>query len=349
MKKNKDFIEIEGIKIGSDYLPVIIAEIGINHNGSIKIAKEMVDSAKRAGVKIIKHQTHIVEDEMSHVAKKVKPGNSDKSIYEIMESCSLNYHDELELKRYVEENNMIFISTPFSRAAVDRLVKMNVSAFKIGSGECNNYPLIEYICKFQKPIILSTGMNDIISVKKSVEIFNKNNIPFALLHTTNLYPTPFNLVRLGGMQELMKEFPGIPVGLSDHTINNLSSYAAISLGASIIERHFTDTMDRKGPDIICSMDEITCKELIINSKIIFSMLGGNKAPADEEAVTSNFAFATVVSIEDISVGDKISDKNIWVKRPGTGEIKAEHYNQIIGKTAKRKIKKDTHLKWDDFE
>ena len=199
MKKNKDFIEIEGIKIGSDYLPVIIAEIGINHNGSIKIAKEMVDSAKRAGVKII-----IVEDELSHAAKKVKPGNSDKSIYEIMESCSLNYHDELELKRYVEENNMIFISTPFSRAAVDRLVKMNVSAFKIGSGECNNYPLIEYICKFQKPIILSTGMNDIISVKKSVEIFNKNNIPFALLHTTNLYPTPFNLVRLGGMQELMK-------------------------------------------------------------------------------------------------------------------------------------------------
>jgi len=349
MKKDRSFIEIEGLRIGPNYDPVVIAEIGINHNGSLKIAKEMVDSARRAGVKIVKHQTHIVEDEMSHVAKDVKPGNSDRSIYEIMESCSLNFEEESELKRYVEKNNMIFISTPFSRAAVDRLVKMNVSAFKIGSGECNNYPLIEYMCKFQKPIILSTGMNDIISVKKSVEIFNKNNIPFALLHTTNLYPTPFNLVRLGGMQELMKEFPGIPVGLSDHTINNLSSYAAISLGASIIERHFTDTMDRKGPDIICSMDEITCKELITNSKIIFSMLGGNKVPADEEVVTSNFAFATVVSIDDISPGDLLNEKNIWVKRPGTGEIKAEFYNQIIGKSAKRIIKKDVHLNWDDFE
>ena len=160
-------------EINNSVDPLIIAEIGINHNGSIKIAKEMVDSAKNAGVEVIKHQTHIIDDEMSKEAKKVIPGNSDKSIYDIMKKASLNFEDEVELKNYVEKNNMIFISTPFSRAAVDRLVEMNVPAFKIGSGECNNHPLIEYICKFKKPIILSTGMNDLNSVKKTVSIIRK--------------------------------------------------------------------------------------------------------------------------------------------------------------------------------
>jgi len=340
---------ISGRKIGKKYNPLIIAEIGINHGGNINIAKKMVDSALRAGVEIIKHQTHIVDDEMSPEAKKVKPGNSDKSIYEIMKSCSLSFEEENELKDYVEKQNMIFISTPFSRSAVDRLVKMDVPAFKIGSGECNNYPLIEYICKFKKPVILSTGMNDIKSIKKAVKIFKKNKIDFALLHTTNLYPTPFNLVRLGGMQEIMKEFPGVPVGLSDHTVNNLASYAALSLGASIIERHFTDHMEREGPDIICSMDEENCRELIENSKIIKSMLGGEKKAAKEEDITINFAFSTVVSIEDIKKGEKLSKKNIWVKRPGTGEIKAEFYNTVLGKTSTQNIVKGKHISWNDFK
>jgi len=342
-------MKIKNRYIGKDQDPLIIAEIGINHSGCLNTAKEMVDSAKRAGVEIIKHQTHIVEDEMSPTAKNVMPGNSNKSIYQIMEECSLDFKEELELKNYVEKNDMIYISTPFSRAAVDRLVELNVPAFKIGSGECNNYPLIEYICKFNKPIILSTGMNNIESIKKAVKIIRDHNLDLALLHTTNLYPTPFHLVRLGGMQELMKEFKDIPIGLSDHTLNNLSSYAAISLGASIIERHYTDHMDRKGPDIVCSMDEKSCKELILNSKIIKSMLGGIKEPAKEEEVTINFAFSTVVSIKDIKTGDTLSKENIWVKRPGTGEIKAEYFNKVLGKTLKRNINKGEHLNWSDFE
>ncbi len=342
-------MNIKGRKIGPNYDPLIIAEIGINHSGNISIAKEMVDSAKRAGVEVIKHQTHIVDDEMSPEAKKVIPGNSKKSIFEIMDECSLSFDDELQLKEYVEYNGMIFISTPFSRAAVDRLIEIDVPAFKIGSGECNNYPLIEYISSFNKPVILSTGMNTIESISKSVEIFNKYKIEYALLHTTNLYPTPFNLVRLGGMQKLMDKFPGIPVGLSDHTTNNLSSYAAISLGASIIERHFTDKMTRQGPDIVCSMDEYNCHELIKNSKIIKSMLGGEKGPAKEEKVTIDFAFATVVSIRDINKGEKFSKENLWVKRPGTGEIMAEHYNNILGKRAKVNIKIDKHINWKDIE
>ena len=147
----------------------------------------------------------------------------------------------------------------------------------------------------------------------------------------------------------MNNFDGIPIGLSDHTVNNLSSYAAIALGACIIERHYTDHMDRNGPDIICSMDENSCKELIANSITIKSMLGGIKEPAKEEKVTINFAFSTVVSIKDIKPGDTLTYENIWVKRPGTGQIKAEDFNNVLGKTAKKNIKTGEHLNWNDFE
>jgi N-acetylneuraminate synthase len=342
-------IEIAGRKIGTEYPPLVIAEIGINHEGRLEVAKEMVDAAFRAGVEIVKHQTHIVEDEMSGAAKKVIPGNADVSIYEIMDRCSLNEQEEFQLKEYVESKGMIFISTPFSRAAADRLREWDVPAYKIGSGECNNYPLLEHIASFGKPIILSTGMNTIESVAKAVSIFEKHQVQYALLHTTNLYPTPNRLVRLGAMQEMANHFSGITFGLSDHTLTNHACLAAVALGASILERHFTDHMGRTGPDIVCSMDEENCKALIEGSHIIWEQSGGTKGPAEEEQVTIDFAFATVCSIQTIKKGDVLSLKNIWVKRPGTGAILAEHFNSILGKKATRNIENDEQLNWEDFE
>lgn len=344
-----NYFEIAGRKIGSDYAPLVIAEIGINHEGSLKTAFEMVDAAHRAGVELVKHQTHIVADEMSSAAKKIIPGNATMSIYEIMERCSLSEDEEWELMKYVESKGMIFISTPFSRAAADRLHKFNVPAYKIGSGECNNYPLLEHIASFGKPMIISTGMNTIESIRKAVAIIQKHNVPVALMHTTNLYPTPVHLVRLGAMQKLIEAFPGIPVGLSDHTLSNNACLAATALGASLLERHFTDTMNRVGPDIICSMDEQACKELIEGSRDIYKMLGGEKEPAKEEQVTIDFAFATVVSIKDIQEGEVLSMDNIWVKRPGKGGILAEHFSDILGKKSKRNILQDSQISWSDFE
>lgn len=341
--------KIKDREIGINFPPLVIAELGINHEGSLKTAFEMVDAAARAGVEMVKHQTHIVEDEMSPEAKNVIPGNAKVSIYEIMERCALNEDDEIKLKNYVESKGMIFISTPFSRAAADRLQAMDVPAFKIGSGECNNLPLLEHIASFGKPMILSTGMNTLESVRKSVETISKFNVPLALLHTTNLYPTPYNLVRLGAMQQLMETFPGIPVGLSDHTVSNHACFAAVALGASILERHFTDSMDRSGPDIICSMDESETAELIKGSNLIFQMRGGKKEPAKEEKVTSDFAFASVVAIKDIEEGEQFTKDNIWVKRPGTGQILAEKFNEVLGKNSKNFIKKDQHLKFVDYE
>jgi N-acetylneuraminate synthase len=340
-------IEIAGRKIGHDYPPLVIAEIGINHEGALQVAKEMVDAAHRAGVEVVKHQTHIVEDEMSGAAKKVIPGNADVSIYEIMERCSLNEADELELKNYVESKGMIFISTPFSRAAAERLRKFDIPAYKIGSGECNNYPLLEHIASFGKPVILSTGMNTIESIRKAVAIFDKHNVPVALLHTTNLYPTPIHLVRLGAMVEMHQAFPEKAFGLSDHTLNNNACLGAVALGASILERHFTDTMQRTGPDIVCSMDEQATHALIQSSNEIWQMRGGTKVPAPEEQVTIDFAFATVCTIAPIKKGELFTKENIWVKRPGTGAILAEHFESLLGKIAMRDIENDEQLTFGD--
>jgi N-acetylneuraminate synthase len=243
---------------------------------------------------------------------------------------------------------MIFISTPFSRAAADRLQRMNVPAYKIGSGECNNYPLLKHIASFGKPMILSTGMNTIESVGKAVAILESARVPYALLHTTNLYPTPPHLVRLGAMVELGKAFPRAVIGLSDHTTDNVACLGAVALGASILERHFTDRMDRPGPDIVCSMDEQRCRELVEQSRTLHAELGGTKGPAKEEQVTIDFAFATVVTIAPVKAGEPFTMQNLWVKRPGTGAIRAEHFESILGKKANRDIPADTHLARTDF-
>lgn len=337
---------IGNIKIGGDAHPLVIPEIGINHEGNLEVAKKMVDAAFRAGARIIKHQTHIVDDEMSFEAKKVIPGNADVSIYEIMKRCALSEDEELELKKYVEELGLVFLSTPFSRAAANRLEKFGVCAYKIGSGEMNNLPLIQHIADFGKPMIVSTGMNDISSIYNVVNILERKNIDYALMHTTNLYPTKPEQVRLGAMQELMNEFYNVPVGLSDHTINNNACIAAISLGASLVERHFTDVMSRTGPDISCSMDEIALVELIKASGEIPLMLGGTKKPLPEEQVTIDFAFATVVSVKPIKKGETFTKDNIWVKRPGTGKIKAAEYESIVGKIACKDIAENTHIDYD---
>lgn len=342
-------IEIAGRLIGDGHQPVVIAEIGINHEGSIDLAIAMADAAIGAGAEIVKHQTHIIEDEMSNEAKSVIPGNADISIFEIMDRCALNEKDERKLMSYVNGRGAIFISTPFSKAAVDRLVEFNIPAFKIGSGECNNYPLIKYIARFGKPVILSTGMNTIDSVRYSVEILRQNNIPFALLHCTNVYPTPPELVRLGAMTRLKEAFPDAVVGLSDHTTSNYACLGAVALGASILERHFTDKMSRPGPDIICSMDPKAMSDLIEGSKAIFLARGGEKAPVEAEAPTIAFAFASVVAIADILPGDVLTEQNIWVKRPGGGDFSVNDYESLLGKVAVASINKGFQLKLSDLD
>jgi len=340
---------IAGRQVGPEHPPLVIAEIGINHEGSLKTCFEMIDAAKAAGAEMVKHQTHIVEDEMAGAAKKVIPGNSKDSIYDIMKRCALDEDEELQMKEYTEKQGMIWISTPFSRAAFHRLKKWNVPAYKIGSGECNNYPLLELIAAENKPVILSTGMNSIESVGKAVEILRRHKTPFALLHTTNLYPTPPHLVRLGAMVQLKEAFPDAVFGLSDHTTQNYACFGAVGLGASVLERHFTDHMQRIGPDIVNSMDQQACKELIEGSTEIWLCSGGTKGACDEEKVTIDFAFATCVTIAPVKKGEAFTADNLWCKRPGTGEILAEEYHKVLGKKATEDLPADELLKISSVE
>lgn len=329
--------------VGGDAPPLVIAEIGINHGGSLTVAKEMVDAAADAGAEVVKHQTHVVEDEMSDQARDVIPGNADISIYEIMESCALDEAEETELKDYVEAKGLIFISTPFSRAAADRLERLGVVGYKIGSGECNNYPLVRHVASFGKPIILSTGMNSIESIRPAVQIMREAAVPFALLHCTNVYPTPPELVRLGAIPELASAFPDSVVGLSDHTLTNVPCLGAVAVGADILERHFTDRMDRPGPDISCSMDPRALADLIEGSAVMKLARGGAKAPVEAEAPTIAFAFASVVAIADIEAGEPFTAQNLWVKRPGTGEIPAAEFESLLGRTALASVRSGAQL------
>lgn len=339
-------LTIDGRAIGAGHAPFVIAEIGINHEGSFDKAVQMVDDAQAAGCECAKFQSHVIEDEM--IPNRVIPGNAKESIWDIMSRCALGEDDEIRLKRYVEDKGMIYLCTPFSRAAADRLEKMGTLAYKIGSGECNNYPLVDHIASFGKPIILSTGMNDLGSVARSVSILRARKVPYALLHCTSMYPTPYDKVRLGALAQMGERFPDAVLGLSDHSLGNYTCFAAVALGASILEKHFTSDKTWPGPDVPISIDPRELGELVRGSSAIFEALGGKKEILPEEQPTIDFAYACVVTLRDIAAGEPLNRQNVWVKRPGTGEIRAAHYESIIGKSVRRALGKNEQLRWSDI-
>jgi N-acetylneuraminate synthase len=339
---------IADLVVGDEHPPLVVVELGINHGGDLQTAIKMANEAIDAGAQIIKHQTHIPDAEMSMEARFVKPGNSHKSIYEVISENTLSEESEFELMRYVNSRGVVFISTPFSREAFFRLREWGVPAYKIGSGECNNYPLVDLIASDGKPIILSTGMNSLDSISTSVSILRQRGVPFALLHTTNLYPTPQRLIRLAGIDDLKQNFPDAVVGLSDHSRSNAACIAAVAHGARILERHFTDSKDRNGPDISCSMDAFDLRQLIRDSQDAFIAEGGGRFPADEEQVTIQFAFASVVSTKEILPGEILSQDNVWVKRPFGGDFGPSDFEKLLGRIAAKKIHANCQISKDDI-
>lgn len=338
---------IAGRRIGARHAPLVIAEIGINHEGSLAKAIRMIDDAAAAGCECVKFQTHVIDDEM--IPNGVVPGNARESIWEIMSRCALGEADERRLKSHAEARGLIFLSTPFSRAAADRLERIGVAAYKIGSGECNNYPLIEHIADFGKPVILSTGMNNLDSVAPAVEILRRRAVPFALLHCTSMYPTPYSAVRLGALRQLADTFPDAVIGLSDHSPTIYACLGAVALGASILERHFTSSKEWPGPDISISMSPAELRELMEGSRAIHEALGGAKDILPGEAPTIQFAYASVVALRDIAAGEPLSLENVWVKRPGTGEIRAADLPRVLSRRALRDFKKDEQLVWSSLQ
>ena len=339
---------IAGRKIGCDHPPLVIAEIGINHGGDLAVAKHMVRLAAGAGCEMIKHQTHILEDEMTDEAKAIFPPNADVSIWDVMARCALSLEEEAELKRYTEDLGMIWISTPFSRAAADFLETLDVPAYKIGSGEADNLPLIRHIARKGKPVILSTGMQTIEAIRASVEVLERADVPYALLECTNLYPSPPETVSLRGVTELCAAFPRAVVGFSDHSIGSDMALASVALGASILERHYTDTRYRIGPDIRCSMDPSELRHLIDRAREIWIAANNPKARSTPEEDVYRFARASIVADADLPEGHVIAEADIWARRPGSGEIAAYEFEAVLGKRLKRAVTRNTQLRWEDL-
>lgn len=334
--------------IGPGHPPLVIAEIGINHGGDLAVAKEMVRLAALSGCECVKHQTHFLDDEMTEEAKSIFPPNADVSIWEVMERSALSAEQELELKAYAEGLGLIYLSTPFSRKAADFLNDAGVPAFKIGSGEADNLPLIRHIAGFGKPVILSTGMQTIESIRASVAILDAAGVDYALLECTNLYPSPAEIVSLRGVTELRTAFPRAVVGFSDHSIGPEMALASVALGACILERHYTDTRYRIGPDIINSMDPAELRFLIDRSREIWIAANNPKERTPAEESVYRFARASVVADRDLPEGHVIGEADIWARRPGSGEIAGYDFDKVLGRRLTRAVTRNTQLRWSDL-
>lgn len=335
-----------GRSIGPNHPPFIIAEVGINHDGDFNKAVQLVDAAAAAGAECVKFQCHITEAEM--IPTDIKPGKiSDERLWDIIKRCEFTEDQERKLKKHCQEKGVLYLCTPFSREAADRLDAMGVEGYKIGSGECNNLPLIEHIARKGKPIILSTGMNDLESVRGSVEVMRQHKVPFMLMHCTSMYPTPYEKVRLGAIPELMQAF-GVPVGLSDHSLGIYAALGAVVVGACSIEKHFTISRTWPGPDCPISIEPDELRQLVVGAKAVFAARGGRKTILPEEQPVIDFAYASVVTIRSIRKGEVFSLDNTWVKRPGTGPMHARDLKQVLGKRAARDLHVNVQIQPTDL-
>lgn len=335
--------------VGREHPPLVIAEIGINHGGDLTVAKEMVQAAALAGAEIVKHQTHVVDDEMTSEARSIFPPNDPRSIWDVIADSALGYDEEAELKAYTESLGLMYLSTPFSRAAADFLESLGVVAYKIGSGEMTNHALLDHVCGFGRPVIMSTGMHGLDSVERSVDIIRRHGVPFVILECTNLYPSPPEIVSLRGITDLQTWFPDAVVGFSDHSIGPDMALAGVALGASVVERHFTDSRYREGPDITASMDPAELRYLVDRSKEIWRATNNPKERTAAEESVYRFARSSVVADRDLAAGTVVTADDIWARRPGSGEIAGDEFFELIGMRLTRDVARNEMLKRSDLE
>lgn len=339
-------IKIKNRIIGVDHPVFIIAEAGINHNGSYILAKKMVDIAKNAGVDCIKFQTHITEEEMLKTS--IRPGNiSKKTLWSIIKTCELTESEESKLNQYCKDKKILFLSTPFSISAVDRLEQLKIPAYKIGSGELTNLPFLMYIAKKRKPVILSTGMSEIHEIKSTVQLFKKYRTPIAILQTTSEYPADYKDINLGVIGQFKKIFK-VPVGISDHSLGIYTALGAVAKGACIIEKHFTLDKKMPGPDQKISLGPSELSELVKGCRAVELALGETKKILKKEIPILQFARESVVTKSNVKKNEIFTEKNLTTKRPNTGKIPAKDFFKIIGKKAKRDIPKLKQISYSDI-
>ena len=339
--------------IGENHPVFIIAEAGVNHNGDLNLARKLVDLAVEAGVDAVKFQTFITEEIVTHNAEKAdyqkkNTGSREESQFEMLKKLELPFEQFREVKTYCAKKRILFLSTPFDRKSVDFLDQLKISAFKIASGEINNLHFLSYIASRGKPIILSTGMSTLEEVEKALEVIEKTqNKQLILLHCTSDYPAKVKDVNLRAMHTMHKAFH-LPVGLSDHTPGIEISLAAVAMGASVIEKHFTLDNHLPGPDHKASLKPQELKDLVKAIRNIENALGdGIKRPSRSEMNTKIIARKSIVAATDIKKGELLSEHNLTVKRPGNG-ISPLKWNEVVGKKAARNFEKDNLIEPDQL-
>jgi len=329
----------------------IIAEAGINHNGSLKLAKKLVDISIKAGADAVKFQTFKAENIISIFANKLsyqKNNTKDKqSQLEMLRSLELSNQDFIKLFKYCKKKKIIFMSTPKDIESAKFLNKIGTSIFKIGSGEAINYELIREIFSYKKKVIISTGMCNFKEVKKIFNIFKKNKKQLSLLHCTSLYPCPVDDSNLLSIKYLQKKFP-VEIGFSDHTIGIDASVAAVSMGAKIIEKHITINNKLPGPDHKTSLNYINFKKMIMKIRLIEKMLGfERKEPTLNEIKNIKLIRRGLVFKKNFAKGTILSKNDIMIKRPLLG-LAPEQINIVIGKKLKQEVEKDEPIQLNHF-
>ena len=325
---------------------LIIAEAGVNHNGSLEIAKKLVDSAADAGVDIIKFQTFNSKNLVSKSARMAeyqqKNTGHDESQYAMLKKLELSVEDHLELIRHCNECGIRFFSTAFDMESIDFLHSLHMGLWKIPSGEITNYPYLKKIASYQEPVILSTGMCNLEDIEASLDVLLKEGCKkkdVTILHCNTEYPTPYNDVNLRAMLEIEKKF-GTKVGYSDHTNGIEVPIAAVAMGASVIEKHFTLDRNMEGPDHKASLEPNELKKMVESIRNIELALGsGHKTVSDSEKKNIEIARKSIVAARDIAKGEFLSENNLTVKRPGNG-ISPMRWNEVIGTVAIRDFSED---------
>ena len=323
---------------------LIISEAGVNHNGSLDLALKMVDEAKRAGADIVKFQTAIPEKVISKYADKAeyqkKTTGNEESQLEMCKRIHLKLSDYDIIKKYCEEAEIEFLSTPFDLESIDYLEKLGMRLWKIPSGEITNLPYLIKIAKTGKPVIMSTGMSELNEVEEAVNVLKENGAgEITLLHCTTEYPAPFESVNLRAMNTLREKF-GTKVGYSDHTVGFEAAVAAVVLGASVIEKHFTLNHNMEGPDHKASLEPEEFEVMVNNIRLIEKALGdGVKQPAEAEKKNIAIARKSIVAAKDIKKGEIFTEDNITVKRPGSG-ISPMKWFEVLGTEAVKDFGED---------
>lgn len=330
--------------IGPAHPCFVIAEAGINHNGDVAIASALVEAAAEAGVDAIKFQTIFPEHQM------LRDGSTaaymGEPLFDFLTRTALSREAHYSLRDLAIRKGIQFLSTPFSREAADFLLTLGVPAFKTGSGELTHLPLQRHIARMGIPMIISTGMSLPEEIDRTVAVVRATSTPFALMHCTSTYPTPFEHVQLDCIDWLRARYD-VAVGLSDHTPGSYIGFAAAARGANLFEKHFTVSRTLPGPDQQGSIEPAELRDLMRGIRAIEQARGGTKRIQPGEQMVRELAHHSVVSLRPIAAGSTISADDVWAKRPGTG-IPAHQLDEVIGRVAKHDLAADRLIRWDDL-